>query len=156
MPDANFTTLITLVLGITILSLGFAGWLANWVLAKNTGNESMRKISDAIKEGAETFLRRQNRTILILSAIFAVALFVGYGMIRDHHDSILSPVPCSWPFGLPYPSYLALCAQCLPDTLACDEHTRQHSHRHSGMFEPQYRSPDRLAGRRRIRHDVTP
>ncbi len=86
MPDANYTTLITLVLGIAILSLGFAGCLANWVLAKDTGSESMRKISDAIKEGAETFLRRQNRTILILSTIFAVALFVGYGMIRDHHE----------------------------------------------------------------------
>jgi K(+)-stimulated pyrophosphate-energized sodium pump len=86
MPAANFTTLITLVLGITILGLGFAGWLAKWVLAKDTGSEPMRNISDAIKEGAEAFLRRQNRTILLLSAVFAVVLFAGYGLIREHRE----------------------------------------------------------------------
>jgi K(+)-stimulated pyrophosphate-energized sodium pump len=86
MPAANFTTLITLVLGITILGLGFAGWLAKWVLAKDTGSEPMRNISDAIKEGAEAFLRRQNRTILMLSAVFAVVLFAGYGLVREHRE----------------------------------------------------------------------
>jgi K(+)-stimulated pyrophosphate-energized sodium pump len=86
MLEANFTTLISLVLGITILGLGFAGWLAKWVLANDTGSEPMRKISDAIKEGAEAFLRRQNRTILILSAVFAIVLFVGYGLLRDHRE----------------------------------------------------------------------
>lgn len=86
MPAANFTTLISLVLGITILGLAFAIWLVQWVMAKNTGSESMRKTSDAIKEGAEAFLRRQNRTILILSALFAIALFVGYGLLREHRE----------------------------------------------------------------------
>ncbi|MDD1622293.1 MAG: sodium-translocating pyrophosphatase [Methylococcaceae bacterium] len=86
MPEANFTTLITLVLGITLLGLGFAAWLAKWVLAKDTGSEAMRKISDAIKEGAEAFLRRQNRTILMLSAVFAIVLFAGYGLIREHRE----------------------------------------------------------------------
>ena len=86
MFDANFATLISLVLGITILGLGFAAWLAKWVLARDTGSEAMRAISDAIKEGAEAFLRRQNRTILILSAIFALVLFTGYGLIRTHRE----------------------------------------------------------------------
>ena len=86
MPTVNFSTLIVLVLGITFLGLGFAGWLAKWVLAKDTGSEAMRKISDAIKEGAEAFLRRQNRTILILSAVFAIILFAGYGLIREHRE----------------------------------------------------------------------
>ncbi|MGZ4999486.1 MAG: sodium-translocating pyrophosphatase [Methylomonas sp.] len=94
MLDANFTTLISLVLGITLLGLGFAGWLAKWVLAKDTGSAPMRKISDAIKEGAEAFLRRQNRTILILSAVFAIVLFVGYGLVREHRefDPVLTSV----------------------------------------------------------------
>ncbi len=46
----------------------------------------MQKISNAIKEGAEAFLRRQNRTILLLALLFAVVLFVGYGFIRSHRD----------------------------------------------------------------------
>jgi len=86
MLDANFETLISLVLTATLMGLVFAGWLAKWVLAKQTGNDAMRSISDAVKEGAEAFLRRQNRTILILSAVFALVLFVGYGLIRAHRE----------------------------------------------------------------------
>lgn len=84
MLTADYSTLISLLLGITLLGLGFAGWLAKWVLKKNTGTEPMRAISDAIKEGAEAFLRRQNHTILLLSGVFAVVLFVGYGLLRTH------------------------------------------------------------------------
>jgi K(+)-stimulated pyrophosphate-energized sodium pump len=83
---ANFTTLISLVLGITILGLVFAMGLAKWLLAKDTGNDAMRSISDAIKEGAEAFLHRQNRTILLLSGVFAAMLFVGYGLVRTHRE----------------------------------------------------------------------
>ena len=86
MPNPDYSTLITLVLGITLIGLGFAGWLAKWVLTKSTNTDSMRAISDAIKEGAEAFLRRQNRTILLLSGIFAIVLFVGYGLIRAHRE----------------------------------------------------------------------
>ncbi len=86
MPTATFTSLVTLVLVITFLGLGFALWLARWVLAKDTGSEPMRRISDAIKEGAEAFLGRQNRTILLLSGVLAIVLFVGYGLIRVHRE----------------------------------------------------------------------
>ncbi len=86
MLTANFTSLVSLIFGITLFGLAFAGWLVKWVLARDTGDAVMRSISDAIKEGAEAFLRRQNRTILILSALFALALFVGYGWFRDHRE----------------------------------------------------------------------
>ena len=79
-------TLIALVLGISVFGLLFAGWLVRWVLGKSTGSEKMQAISNAIKEGAEAFLRRQNRTILFLAVLFAAILFVGYGFVRSHHD----------------------------------------------------------------------
>jgi K(+)-stimulated pyrophosphate-energized sodium pump len=79
-------TLIALVLGISVFGLLFAGYLVRWVLAKKTGSEKMLFVSNAIKEGAEAFLRRQNRTILLLAVLFAAVLFVGYGFIRSHHD----------------------------------------------------------------------
>jgi K(+)-stimulated pyrophosphate-energized sodium pump len=60
--------------------------LAGWVLRRDTGTPAMRAISDAIKEGAEAFMRRQNRTILFLAVLFAAVLFVGYGFVRSHHD----------------------------------------------------------------------
>ena len=59
--------LVPLIIGISVVSLVVAGWLARWVLAKDTGTTEMQEISDAIKEGAEAFLRRQNRTIIVLA-----------------------------------------------------------------------------------------
>ena len=44
----------------------FAVFLARWVLARPTGTPEMRKISDAIQEGAEAYLARQYKTISML------------------------------------------------------------------------------------------
>jgi len=44
------------------------------VLRHSTGSEAMQRISNAIKEGAEAFMRRQNRTIILLAAVFATVL----------------------------------------------------------------------------------
>ncbi len=76
--------LIPLIIGISVVSLAVAGWLARWVLAKDTGTKEMRAISDAIKEGAEAFLRRQNRTIIVLATVLAAVIFVLYGFVRGH------------------------------------------------------------------------
>jgi K(+)-stimulated pyrophosphate-energized sodium pump len=78
--------LLTLILGISVIGLLVAWGLARWVLRRGTGTEAMQQISNAIKEGAESFLRRQNRTILMLAGLVAVLLFVGYGIIRNHRE----------------------------------------------------------------------
>ncbi len=83
--------LMTLIIGISVFGLLFAAYLARWVLGKSTGPEAMRRISDAIKEGAEAFLRRQNRTILALAMLFAAVLFIGYAFARSHRE--FDPVP---------------------------------------------------------------
>ncbi len=87
--------MLTLVIAISIVGLLAAYLLARWVLKKDTGNDAMKAISNAIKEGAEAFLRRQNKTILILAVVFMAILFIGYGFIRNHRgfdptDSALS------------------------------------------------------------------
>ena len=51
----------------------------------------MQAISNAIKEGAEAFLRRQNTTIALLAVVLAAVMFVLYAFVRDHHD--FDPVP---------------------------------------------------------------
>ncbi len=71
-----------IVLVFSFGGLGFAWWLRGWVLSKPTGPEEMVKISDAIKEGAEAFLARQNRTIGMLAAVVTILLFAGYAFIR--------------------------------------------------------------------------
>ncbi|SYZ72400.1 K(+)-insensitive pyrophosphate-energized proton pump [Candidatus Zixiibacteriota bacterium] len=80
------TLLLTIILVISVLGLLAAWMLARWVLRRGTGSEAMQSISNAIKEGAEAFLRRQNRTIIILAFLFAIVLFVGYGFIRSHRE----------------------------------------------------------------------
>jgi H(+)-translocating pyrophosphatase len=79
-------SLITIVIGISVFGLIFAAWLARWVLKHSTGSEAMQKISNAIKQGAEAFLRRQNRTIMILAALSAMLIFLGYGVLRQHRS----------------------------------------------------------------------
>jgi len=74
--------MIGLVLVISVLSLAFAVYLAQQVLAKDTGTEAMQSISNAIREGAEAFLRRQNRTIGFIAVVVAVVIFVLYAFVR--------------------------------------------------------------------------
>jgi K(+)-stimulated pyrophosphate-energized sodium pump len=70
-----------------IVGLAFAGVMTWWVLKQDTGTPEMRKISDAIKEGAEAFLKTQYTTIwaiaIIVSAIFFVAIWLGTNNLQS-------------------------------------------------------------------------
>ena len=74
--------MVSFVIAVSCLSLVFAVYLARWVLARDTGTPKMREISDAIKEGAEAFLSRQNRTIILMSAMLAALIFFLYAYVR--------------------------------------------------------------------------
>jgi K(+)-stimulated pyrophosphate-energized sodium pump len=76
-------TVLPLVISISVLSLVVAGFLAKHVLAADTGTAAMRQISDAIREGAEAFLRRQYRTIAALSVLAALLIFGFYFVNRE-------------------------------------------------------------------------
>ncbi|GBD02826.1 Putative K(+)-stimulated pyrophosphate-energized sodium pump [bacterium HR19] len=78
--------LLAIVLGVSIGGVVFSFLLARWVLKHDAGSPEMQAISLAIKEGAEAFLRRQYKTIIIISLPFALLLFVGYGIIRGHKE----------------------------------------------------------------------
>jgi K(+)-stimulated pyrophosphate-energized sodium pump len=71
-----------LVLGISVLAILFALFLVKNVLARDTGTPEMQTISNAIKEGAEAFLARQNKTIGILAVVVAALLFALYAFLR--------------------------------------------------------------------------
>lgn len=75
-------TELGLILGIAVIGLAFAAGLVRVVLARPTGTDEMRKVSDAIRAGAEAFLRRQNRTIAMWAAAGACLLFLVYGFVR--------------------------------------------------------------------------
>jgi K(+)-stimulated pyrophosphate-energized sodium pump len=60
-------------------------------MQRDTGTPKMQEISNAIKEGAEAFLSRQNRTIISFSAVLAALIFVLYAYFRT--PSPADPVP---------------------------------------------------------------
>ena len=75
---------LTLILGISVLGLLFALYLMRNVLKRDTGTEKMREISDAIKSGAQAFLRRQYRTIIYLAVALACIIYILYAFVRAH------------------------------------------------------------------------
>ena len=83
--------MVLLVIAISCLSLLFAVYLARFVLRQNMGTDKMQEISNAIKEGAEAFLSRQNRTITLFSVALAVLIFFLYAFVRA--PSPADPVP---------------------------------------------------------------
>jgi K(+)-stimulated pyrophosphate-energized sodium pump len=77
---------MSLILGISTLGLLFAFYLIRNVMARDTGTATMREISDAIKAGAEAFLRRQYRTIVILALALALLIYIIYAFARAPHE----------------------------------------------------------------------
>jgi K(+)-stimulated pyrophosphate-energized sodium pump len=71
-------SILWIAMGVGVLALVAAGLLARAVIAMDTGTAEMRAISDAIREGAEAFLRRQYRTIGAIALVLAVVVFAGY------------------------------------------------------------------------------
>jgi K(+)-stimulated pyrophosphate-energized sodium pump len=67
-----------IALGVGVLALVAALMLARAVIASDTGTPEMRAISDAIREGAEAFLKRQYRTIGAIAFVLAIVVFFGY------------------------------------------------------------------------------
>ncbi|MEO0225593.1 MAG: sodium-translocating pyrophosphatase [candidate division WOR-3 bacterium] len=63
------------VLGVAIAGLLYALFLTLQILRADQGDEKMRKISNAIKVGANTYLNRQFRAIAFLIVILAILLY---------------------------------------------------------------------------------
>jgi len=62
-----------------LAALAVAGLAAHLVLKENPGSPRMRKIADAIHEGATAFLRRQYTTIWVVMIAISIVLFVAPG-----------------------------------------------------------------------------
>ncbi len=77
---------LTLIFGMSILGLLFALYLIRDVMRRDTGTAKMQEISNAIKQGAEAFLRRQNRTIGFLATALACLIYILYAFVRAHNE----------------------------------------------------------------------
>src|SRR6201997_5251742 len=67
---------IALATGVVGLIAAFL--FARFVLSADSGSPEMQKISNAIRQGAEAFMKRQYGTIAMIAVALAVILFIGY------------------------------------------------------------------------------
>jgi K(+)-stimulated pyrophosphate-energized sodium pump len=67
-----------IAIGVAVLALAVAFAMARAVIASDSGTAEMQAISNAIREGAEAFLKRQYQTIGMIAVVLAVVLFAGY------------------------------------------------------------------------------
>ena len=89
---------LNLILGISVFGLLFAVYLIRDVMRRDTGTPKMREISDAIKAGAEAFLRRQYRTIIYLAVALAALIYILYAFVRtsNAHDPATAAQLALW------------------------------------------------------------
>eukprot|EP00897_Mesotaenium_endlicherianum_P007793 jgi/Mesen1/7041/ME000369S06366 len=75
--DATSPVLVFVFL-VCICSMLFAWYLAQWVLAKDEGPPEMARVSDAIRDGADGFLRTQYGAISRMAVVLASFIMVIY------------------------------------------------------------------------------
>ncbi len=69
-----------LILLASILALGYAGAQTALVLREDEGDDRMREIAGAIREGANAFLRREYTIVFIVAAVLAVVIALAFGI----------------------------------------------------------------------------
>jgi K(+)-stimulated pyrophosphate-energized sodium pump len=67
-----------IALAVGVLGLVAAFFFARSVLGSDSGTPEMQRISDAIRQGAEAFMKRQYSTIAMIAVALAVVLYIGY------------------------------------------------------------------------------
>ena len=69
-------TILFAVIACGLLSIVFAIWATQSVLAADQGNERMQEIAGAIREGAQAYLNRQYTTIAIVGAVVCIITWI--------------------------------------------------------------------------------
>ncbi len=65
----------------SLTSLVYGAFLTWRILKKPMGDEKMQSIQKAIQEGAETYLMRQNKTVLAVGLVAAALLYIWFGKV---------------------------------------------------------------------------
>ncbi|MEM4161248.1 MAG: sodium-translocating pyrophosphatase [Thermoplasmata archaeon] len=73
--------------------------MASWVLKQPSGTEKMKQVADAIREGADAFLKRQYSTIFMLSGILAVIIFLVVGLLSSEGFALGAKIAGAFIFG---------------------------------------------------------
>ena len=75
-------------LGASVITVLYGLFLSRWVSKQPTGSGKMVEIAAAIKQGAQAYLSRQNRTVAVVAAI--LFLIIGFGLSAAHPGETVS------------------------------------------------------------------
>jgi K(+)-stimulated pyrophosphate-energized sodium pump len=75
------------VLGVAILGLAYAYFLRSQTLRGDKGTEEMQRVWNAVKEGADAYLKRQMRTIIPFIGILTVLLFLSVWIVKPSPEA---------------------------------------------------------------------
>lgn len=64
----------------SLIAIAYAAFLIYWVLRLDQGTEEMKKISQAIQQGAQAYLNRQSRAVAIVAVILFIILALAIGL----------------------------------------------------------------------------
>lgn len=76
------------VIGVAFVSLIYAIWLFRDTIKRDTGTEKMRFVWNAVKRGAEGYLKRQLKTIILVLLSLTVVLFLSVYVVPPSADAI--------------------------------------------------------------------
>ena len=76
------------VLGVAILGLLYALLLRRQILREDKGSGKMQEVWSAIRDGADTYLRRQLKSILPLIALLTLALFFSVYIVPPSPEAL--------------------------------------------------------------------
>ncbi|MBV6452180.1 MAG: K(+)-insensitive pyrophosphate-energized proton pump [Anaerolineales bacterium] len=76
------------VFGVAILGLLYAVFLRSQILHEDKGTEKMQEVWNAIKDGADAYLKRQLRSILPLIGILTIALFFSVYIVPPSPEAL--------------------------------------------------------------------
>ncbi len=71
---------MTFAIACGIAGVLYAIYIAAWVNKQDAGNEKMKQISDAVKEGAYAFLTREYKTVAMVAVVLVVVLAIFLGV----------------------------------------------------------------------------
>ncbi|MEN8173476.1 MAG: sodium-translocating pyrophosphatase [Chloroflexota bacterium] len=76
------------VLGVSLLGLLYALFLRYQILREDKGSDDMQKVWNAIREGADAYLRRQLKSILPLIGVLTVAMFFSVYIVPPTPEAV--------------------------------------------------------------------
>ena len=86
LSSANGIALVASLLGV-----GFAAYQLRWVVSQEAGSDRMQQIASAIQRGAQAFLRREYRAVVIVVVVVTVFLTL-LGLMPGSGMSLWTPV----------------------------------------------------------------